>query len=110
MNWKAIGGSLALVPLIPGVLCAGQLYGSIILRGAGVSGAAIEVHCGGAVTPGTTAAGGAYRINVPQQGQCKLTLPRVPGSPSAIVFSNPNPSAYSFELIDVGGRFELRRR
>jgi hypothetical protein len=110
VSGKAVVASLAVALLVPAVLSAGQLYGSIVFRGAGVAGVAIEVNCGGAVTPGATAPGGGYRINVQQQGQCVLTLPRFPGS-SAVVFSNPNPSAYSFELIEVGsGRFELRRR
>jgi hypothetical protein len=112
VGWKAVSGSLAIALFFPAVLFAGQLYGSVIFRGTGVPGAAIEINCGGSVTPGVTVAGGAYRVNVQQQGQCSFSLPGYAGRPSAVVFSNPNPSAYSFELIEVaGGRsYELRRR
>ena len=93
------------------VLDAGQLYGSIVFKGTGVVGAAVDIDCGGTVTSGTTAAGGAYRIDVRPEGQCSLTLPAWGGRPSAIVFSNPNPAAYNFELVEVSsGQFELRRR
>jgi hypothetical protein len=93
------------------VVHAGQLYGSIVFKGTGVVGAAVEIDCGGTVTRGTTAAGGAYRIDVRPEGQCSLTLPVWGGHPSAIVFSNPNPAAFNFELVEVSsGQFELRRR
>jgi hypothetical protein len=111
VGWKTVCAGLAIAIVFPAVLSAGQLYGSVVFRGSGLAGAAVEVNCGGAVTAGGTVAGGAYRLNVPQQGQCVFTLPTYAGRPSAVVFSNPNPSAYSFELIQVaGGRFELRRR
>jgi len=97
--------------LFPAVLSAGQIYGSVVLANGGLPNAVIEINCGGAVTSGPTAADGSYRINVPQQGQCSLTLPKYAGSPSAIIFSNPNPSAYNFELVRrPDGSHELRRR
>jgi hypothetical protein len=58
----------------------------------------------------TTAADGAYRINVPQQGQCTLVLPDQAGKPSAMVFSAPNPALYNFELVKAGNGYELKRR
>lgn len=111
MGWKSVTGGLVIALVCPTVLFAGQLYGSVISRGNGLVGATIEINCGGAVTSGATVAGGAYRINVGPQGQCAFTLPQYPGRPSAVVFSTPNPSAYNFELVDVGGgRYALRRR
>ena len=96
--------------LVPAALYAGQVYGSIVMDGKGVGGASIEIQCGAdAPTTGTTGADGAYRINVPQQGQCTLTLPSH-GKASAMIFSGPNPSAFNFELVKSGDKFELKRR
>ena len=91
-------------------LRAGQLYGSISSDGKGLASAAIEINCNGAVTRGSTAPDGAYRLDVPQQGQCTLALPGYAGRPSAVVFSYPNPSQYDFELVKVAGTYQLRRR
>jgi len=97
---------------VPAVLHAGQIYGTIVSEGQGLKGANIEIQCGSAAAvAGTTAADGAYRINVLPQGQCTLTLPDQAGRPSAAVFSTPNPSLYNFELVKLSdGKFELRRR
>jgi hypothetical protein len=95
--------------LIPAALYAGQVYGTIVMDGKGVGGANIEIQCGDAATMGTTGADGSYRINVPQQGQCTLSLPSH-GKASAMIFSGPNPSAFNFELVKSGDKFELKRR
>jgi hypothetical protein len=101
-----------IVLLVPAVLYAGQIYGTIVSEEQGLQGAKIEIQCGSfAAVTGTTAADGAYRINVPQQGQCTLALPDQAGRPSASVFSTPNPSLYNFDLVKLSdGKFELRRR
>jgi hypothetical protein len=72
----------------------------------------VEIQCGQeAAVSGATAADGAYRINVPQQGQCSLSLPSFEGRPTASVFSSPNPSLFNFELAKGGdGKYELKRR
>jgi hypothetical protein len=94
------------------ILHAGQVYGTIVLGGQGVKDAKIEIQCGQeAAISGATAADGAYRINVPQQGQCSLTLVSYEGRPSASIFSSPNPSSYNFELTKLAdGKYELKRR
>ena len=94
------------------VLLAGQIYGTIVLGGQGLREAKIEIQCGQeAAVAGATAADGAYRINVPQQGQCSLTLVSYEGRPSASIFSSPNPSSYNFELTKLAdGKYELKRR
>jgi hypothetical protein len=104
--------SLALVLLVPAVLYAGQIYGTIVSEGQGVKGVSIEIQCGKeAAVTGSTAADGSYRINVPHQGQCTLTLPTYEGRPSAVVFSSSNPALYNFELTKLSdGKYELRRR
>ena len=99
-----IGGTQALQ--------AGQIYGTIVMNGQPVKDAKVEIQCGQeAAVSGATAADGAYRINVPQQGQCSLSLPSFDGRPTASVFSSPNPSLFNFELSKGGdGKYELKRR
>jgi hypothetical protein len=94
------------------VVYAGQIYGTIVADGQAVKSAAIEIQCEKeAVVKGTTAADGSYRINVPHQGQCTLTLPAYEGRPSAAIFSGPNPAAYNYELAKGSdGKYELKRR
>ena len=94
------------------VLSAGQIYGTIVADGQPVKDTDIEIKCGDeAPLKGKTAADGAYRINVPQQGQCALTLPTYEGKPSATIFSTPNPALYNFALVkNAEGKFELKRR
>ena len=103
---------LALALVVPAVVYAGQIYGSIVSEGQAVKGVSVEIQCGKeAPVTGSTAADGSYRINVPQQGQCTLALPSYEGRPSATVFSSPNPALYNFELTKLAdGKYELRRR
>ena len=102
---------LAIVVLFPAILQAGQVYGTVTSGGKAVSQAAIEISCKGAVTSGATTGDGSYRVNVPQEGQCSLALPTYPGKPSAVIFSNPGPSTYNFDLVlRNDGNYELRRR
>ena len=98
--------------LVPAVLSAGQIYGTIVADGKGIKDVSVDIKCGSNdAVSAKTAADGAYRINVTQQGQCTLTLPSYEGKPSAMVFSTPNPSAYNFELVKLpDGKFELKRR
>jgi len=103
---------VAIALLVPAVLYAGQIYGTIVMEGQGVKSAALEIQCGkDDPVKGTTAADGSYRVNVTQQGQCTLTLPSYEGRPSAAIFSGPNPTAYNYELVKgANGKFELKRR
>jgi len=93
-------------------LQAGQIYGTIVMGGQGLKDTKVEIQCGQeAAVSGATAADGAYRINVPQQGQCSLALPSYEGRPTASIFSSPNPSLYNFELTKLAdGKYELKRR
>ena len=94
------------------VVHAGQVYGTIVMDGKGVAGAKVEITCGSAAAvTGTTAADGAYRINVQPQGQCTLVLPGHAGKPSVMVFSSPNPALYNLELVKgADGNYALKRR
>ena len=102
---------LAAALAIPSIAHAGQVYGTIVMDGKGLGGANVEITCGSdPAVKGTTAGDGAYRINVPQQGQCTLVLPDQAGKPSAMVFSTPNPALFNFELVKAGNGYELKRR
>lgn len=94
------------------VLSAGPIYGTIVADGEPLKDTDIEIKCGDdAPSKGKTAADGAYRINVAQQGQCSLSLPTHMGKPSAMIFSTPNPTLYNFQVVKgADGKVELRRR
>lgn len=94
------------------LLSAGQVYGTIVADNGPLKDTDIEIKCGeDAPVKAKTAADGAYRINVPQQGQCSLTLPTLTGKPSATVFSTPNPALYNFSVVkNSEGKLELKRR
>jgi hypothetical protein len=65
MKWAC--GLVALI--FTAVVDAGQVYGTIVSEGKGVASASVEIKCGTAEpVTGSTAADGAYRINVPPQG------------------------------------------
>ena len=106
------GLCLAFALAASAVLSAGQIYGTIVTDNQPVKDADIEIKCGEeAPLKGKTAADGAYRINVPHEGQCALSLPSYAGKPSATIFSTPNPALYNFALVkDAEGKFELKRR
>ena len=112
MRRMRTGVVTAIAMLVPAVLSAGQIYGTIVEGGKGLKEVAVEIKCGSNdAVAGKTSADGAYRLNVPQQGQCTLTLPSYEGKPSTMVFSTSNPSVYNFELAKGSdGKYELKRR
>jgi hypothetical protein len=97
---------------VSAVLSAGPIYGTIVAENQPVKDTDIEIKCGeDAPVKGKTAADGAYRINVPKEGQCSLTLPTFAGKPSAAIFSTPNPTLYNFAVVkNAEGKYELKRR
>ena len=112
MKPLTVGLCLAFALSAAAVLSAGQVYGTIVADGQPIKDTDIEIKCGEeAPLKGKTAADGAYRINVPPQGQCSLTLPAYPGKPSASIFSTPNPALYNFAVEkDADGKVVLKRR
>ena len=103
---------LAIALAIPSVAHAGQVYGTIVLDGKGVGGANVAITSGSAAAvTGTTAADGAYRINVEPQGQGTLVLPDHDGKPSVMVVWSPSPALYNRELGQgADGNYALKRR
>jgi hypothetical protein len=108
----AVGLCFAFALSVSAVLSAGQIYGTIVAENQPVKDTDVEIKCGeDAPLKGKTAADGAYRINVPKEGQCSLTLPTYAGKPSASIFSTPNPTLYNFAVVkNAEGKFELKRR
>ena len=106
------GLCLAFALSVSAVVSAGQIYGTIVADNQPVKDTDIEIKCGeDAPVKGKTAADGAYRLTVPKEGQCSLTLPTYAGKPSATIFSTPNPTLYNFTVVKVAeGKYELRRR
>ena len=96
---------LVIAVSFPVILHAGQIYGSVISGGKGVSQAAFEINCKGTISKGQTGTDGSYRIDVPQEGQCTFAMPSYADRP-VVIFSNPGPSTYNFDLV----LRELRRR
>jgi len=103
------------VALCPTLLWAGPIYGTIFFNGSALRGASITILCpaGAPVPPGSTLDDGSYRIAVPREGRCTLTVtsPSFPGAASADVVSLPNAAEYNFAVVQKGdGGYELRRR
>jgi len=112
MKPLTVGLCLAFAFSAAAVLSAGPIYGTIVADGQPIKDTDIEIKCGEeAPLKGKTAADGAYRINVPPQGQCSLSLPTHAGKPSALIFSTPNPALYNFAVEkDADGKVVLKRR
>jgi len=106
------GLCFAFAIFLSAVVSAGPIYGTIVAENQPVKDTEFEIKCGeDAPVKGKTAADGAYRINVPKEGQCSLTLPTYAGKPSASIFSTPNPTLYNFAVVkNAEGKFELKRR
>jgi hypothetical protein len=101
------------VVLSPALLWAGPIYGTIFYNGGALRGASISIACpGGADVPGSTLDDGSYRVVVPREGRCTLTVrsPSFQGAASADVVSIPNATEYNFDVVQRGGGYELRRR
>jgi hypothetical protein len=103
-----------IVILFPALLWAGPIYGTIFLNGSVLRGATVSIACpGGAPVSGPTLDDGSYRIAVPRQGRCTVTVtsPAFPGAPIADVVSVPNAAEYNFMVVKGnGGSYELHRR
>ena len=96
--------------VLPASLHAGLIYGSIVKQGGAVSNARVRIQCPGRAAEGDTTGDGSFRIQVPAEGRCTVSLPSFPGA-SATVPSYAKPTQYDFELVPrAGGGFELRIR
>jgi len=99
--------------ILPALLCAGPVYGTILFNSAALGGATISVACGGVQAgAGATLDDGSYRIGVRGQGRCIFTLTsrRLPGAVSTEIVSLQDAALYNFDVVVVNGRYQLRRR
>jgi hypothetical protein len=86
---------------------AGEIYGTIRESGSPVKGASVAVECGNIPYPTQTDNYGSYRVFVPVNGKCSLTVTyREVTSRGFSVFSYTDPVRYEFEW----NRGQLRRR
>ena len=95
--------------LVPAVVDAGAIYGSIFFNGAGLKGAAITIACGAETVKGATLDDGSYRITTPE-GRCTFTVAGSFGSAKAEVTSASSATRYSFEVVKGASGYELRRQ
>jgi hypothetical protein len=101
--------SLVLI-MWPACLYAGPIFGSIFFNNAALRGASIEISCHGrVVAKGNTVDDGSYRIIVPYEGLCTLS---VSGNihASADVVSSSSAARYNFVVVRGNGGYELRRQ
>ena len=89
------------------VLSAGQLYGNIFLNGQPLRGVPVALNCSGEGTQGSTDGDGIYRVFVRTNGGCTLIVDPGGRNAAAPVYSYDRPTAYNFDLVNQGGRWEL---
>jgi len=97
--------------LLPFLAQGGQIYGSLTSAGKAAAGAAITVSCAGAESKTATGPDGTYRVTIPQQGRCTVSLPGFAGTPSVVVFSLDKPALYDLEASKrPDGNYDLKIR
>jgi hypothetical protein len=109
MRWRI---SLYVVLIVcPVCLYAGPIFGSIFFNNAALRGASIQISCGGSVVAsGSTLDDGSYRINVPNEGRCTLSVTSNNIQASADVVSSSSASRFNFVVVRRNGGYELRRQ
>jgi hypothetical protein len=96
-----------IVVSIGSTVSGGQLYGSIFQNNRPLQGAPLALICGGESIGGTTDGDGVYRLFARANGGCTLVVEPDGRRATAAVYSYDRPTAYSFDLINRGGRWEL---
>ena len=103
-----------IVTFCPAFLWAGPIYGNIFYKSAALRRASFSITCPGAASvSGSTLDDGSYRVAVPREGRCTLTVtsPSFQGAASGDVVSLPNAAEYNFAVVPKsGGGYELRRK
>lgn len=109
MRWCKV---FCFVPIFfPVLLHAGPIYGSIFSDGAALKQAVISVACGGRIVAnGSTLDDGSYRVPVPQEGRCTLTVKSGSIQASAEIASYSGAAQYNFVVVKGSGGYALRRQ
>ncbi|HEY5996108.1 MAG TPA: hypothetical protein VIU29_03765 [Candidatus Deferrimicrobiaceae bacterium] len=88
---------------------AGELYGTVMEGGKPVkAGTKIEVKCAGGSYSAQTDKDGAYRLFVPEQGKCTLTVKSGAASPSMTIHSFEDSARFVLSIEKVDGKPVLR--
>lgn len=103
---------ISLILLFPSFTYAGQVYGRLLERNRSVGpGVRIIISCHQNIYNGVTDSYGSYRIYVPRQGRCELTVYYRNQPTTTSIYSYNDPVRYDFELVrNREGRYFLRRR
>ena len=101
--------SALLLVAAPSLAAAGEIYGSIKEDGKPAKqGLKVEVVCGEATVAADTDANGAYRLFVPEEGKCALTVTIGEEKPSITVHSFEDSARYNLVLEKKDGKYTLR--
>ena len=108
---------LFLVPFttfMPVIAAAGEIRGILTKEGQPVPAAQIQITVGNDKYSSTTDKYGSYRVFVPEQGQCTVTVVSFTGTdgkhPSATVNSFDRSIQYDLTLETAGGKYTLKTR
>ena len=103
-----IAAAVALVASPPAAL-AGEIYGTVAEGGKPVrAGTKIEVRCAGGTYSTETGKDGAYRLFVPEQGKCTLTVKSGSASPSMTIHSFEDSARFVLSIEKADGKPVLR--
>jgi hypothetical protein len=99
---KAIAAALLMVA-IPFAAVAGEIYGTANTQGSNLE---VRVVCGDQSQNTFTDQRGSYRLYIPRQGECKLSVRRGSGnwSEPLTIYSSERPARYDFLI--KGDRLE----
>lgn len=101
--------SVLLLAAAPAVAGAGEIYGSIREAGKPVKeGVKVEVVCAETPVAAETDSYGAYRLFVPEEGKCTLTVTVGDEKPSIAVHSFEDSARYNLILEKKDGKLTLR--
>jgi hypothetical protein len=111
-DMKSAAGALLLSVFLLTAAVAGQIYGTLWESGKPIrDGVLLEVACGGRIYQAKTDEYGAYRLLARETGRCTLTVHYAgTQTPPAIIDSYNEAVHYDFDLVKVGGRYQLSRR
>ena len=92
-----------LILAVPVAAMAGEIFGSANPQAANLE---VQVVCGDQKQNTYTDTRGFYRLYIPRQGECKLSVRRASGtwSEPLIIFSSERPARYDFVI--KGNRLE----
>jgi hypothetical protein len=94
-----------------GSAAAGEIYGTVTEGGKAVkAGTRIEVRCGDAVHGTETGKDGAYRLFVPEQGKCTLTVKTGGAAPSTTIHSFEDSARFVLSVEKADGKAVLRSK